>query len=367
MNTDKDLAYLEMAYGLAEKAKGWSSPNPYVGAVIVNRDIIVGTGYHERPGKPHAEVIALRKAGLRARNATAYITLEPCVHWGRTPPCVDSLIHAGIKRVVVSAYDFNPLVHKKGIHKMRGAGIEVSVGLLKEKNDRLNEIYNKFIQQRMPFVTAKVAASLDGKIATRIHDSLWITSLQTRKYVHLLRGEHMALMVGINTLLADDPLLTIRHPSWGKKQITRIIIDSRLRFPLKAKILKTQSKGKIFVFTHRSPTVEKAQKLKKKGVEIVSFANSHRGALDLKKVLSWLGQHDISSVMVEGGARLFTSLLEKQLIDKIYLTLSAKLIGGEAAPTFFEGKGFPVISQSMRVKHLNSFTIGKDVILEGYL
>jgi diaminohydroxyphosphoribosylaminopyrimidine deaminase/5-amino-6-(5-phosphoribosylamino)uracil reductase len=367
MNIDKDRAYLEMAYGLAEKAKGWSSPNPFVGAVLVKRGIIVGTGYHERPGKPHAEMIALKKAGLRARGATAYITLEPCVHWGRTPPCVDSLIHAGIKRVVVSAYDLNPLVYKRGIHKMREAGIEVSVGLLKEKNDRLNEIYNKFIRQKIPFVTAKVAASLDGKIATRIHDSHWITSRQTRKYVHLLRGEHMALMVGINTLLDDDPLLTIRHPSWGKKQITRIIIDSRLRFPLKAKILKTQSKGKILVFTHRSATSEKAQKLKKKGVEIVSFENSHQEKLDLKKVLGWLGQNDISSIMVEGGARLVTSLIEKQLIDKIYLTLSAKLIGGEAAPTFFEGKGFSLISQSMRLKGLNSFTIGKDVILEGYL
>lgn len=367
MNTNKDSVFLEMAYGLAEKAKGWSSPNPYVGAIIVKKGTIVGTGFHEKPGNPHAEVIALQKAGSLARNATAYITLEPCVHWGRTPPCVDSLIQAGIKRVVVSALDPNPLVHKKGIQKMRQAGIQVSVGLLEEKNARLNEIYNKYIQQKIPFVTAKVAASLDGKVATKTHDSKWITSRQTREYAHLLRGEHMAIMVGINTLLNDDPRLTIRHPLWKKKQLIRVIIDSRLRFPLEAKLLRAGSKGKILVFTHQSQTSRKAQELRKKGVEIISVRSSRSGRLDLNKILAWLGQNEISSVMVEGGALLLTSLLENQLIDKIFITLSTKLIGGENAPTFFEGKGFSTVAQAMRLRNTNCFTIGKDIILEGYL
>lgn len=366
MNTSNDLAYLEMAYGLAEKAKGWSSPNPYVGAVIVKKGAIVGTGYHERPGKPHAEAIALQKAGSQARNATAYITLEPCVHWGRTPPCVDSVIHAGIKRVVVSAVDPNPQVHKKGIQKMRQAGIEVSIGLLKEKNARLNEVYNKYIRHKMPFVTAKVAASLDGKISTRTHDSRWITSHQTRKYIHLLRGEHMAIMVGINTLCIDNPLLTVRHHLWQKKQIIRVVIDSQLRFPLEAKILRTLSRGRILVFTHQPETARKAQMLKEKGVEIISFRKGHSERLNLKKVLVWLGQHEISSVVVEGGALLLTNLFDKNLIDKIFLTLSPKLIGGERAPTFFEGKGFSAVSQAMRLKNTNRFTIGEDLILEGY-
>jgi diaminohydroxyphosphoribosylaminopyrimidine deaminase/5-amino-6-(5-phosphoribosylamino)uracil reductase len=367
MNTNKDSVFLEMAYGLAEKAKGWSSPNPYVGAVIVKKGTIVGIGFHEKPGNPHAEVIALQKAGSLARNATAYITLEPCVHWGRTPPCVDSLIQAGIKRVVVSALDPNPLVHKKGIQKMRQAGIQVSVGLLEEKNARLNEIYNKYIRQKVPFVTAKVAASLDGKVATKTHDSKWITSRQTREYAHLLRGEHMAIMVGINTLLNDDPRLTIRHPLWGKKQLIRVIIDSRLRFPLEAKLLKTGSRGRILVFTQQSQTSRKAQELRKKGVEIISVRSSRSGRLDLNKILAWLGQNEISSVMVEGGALLLTNLLENQLIDKIFITLSTKLIGGEKAPTFFEGKGFSTVAQAMHLRNTNCFTIGKDIILEGYL
>ncbi|UCE41930.1 MAG: bifunctional diaminohydroxyphosphoribosylaminopyrimidine deaminase/5-amino-6-(5-phosphoribosylamino)uracil reductase RibD [Candidatus Aminicenantes bacterium] len=367
MNTNKDSVFLEMAYGLAEKAKGWSSPNPYVGAVIVKKGTIVGTGYHKKPGNPHAEVIALQKAGSQARNATAYITLEPCVHWGRTPPCVDSLIQDGIKRVVVSALDPNPLVHKKGIQKMRQAGIQVSFGLLEEKNTHLNEIYNKYIRQKMPFVTAKVAASLDGKVATKTHDSKWITSKQTRRYSHLLRGEHMAIMVGINTLFNDDPRLTIRHPLWRNKQLIRVIVDSRLRFPLEATLLKTRSKGRILAFTCQSQTSRKALELSKRGVEIISVRSNRSGRLDLNKILAWLGQNEISSVMVEGGALLLTNLFENNLIDKIFVTFSTKLIGGEKAPTFFEGQGFSTVAKAMRLRNASCFSIGKDLVMEGYL
>ncbi len=367
MNVKKDTVFLEMAYGLAEKAKGWSSPNPYVGAVITKRDMIVGTGYHEKPGKPHAEVIALQKAGSRARNGTAYITLEPCVHWGRTPPCVDSLIQAGLKRVVISALDLNPLVFTKGIKKMRQAGMDVSVGLLQEKNTRLNETYNKYIQKRIPFVTAKIAMSLDGKIATKTLDSQWITSRLTREYVHLLRGEHEALMVGINTLLHDDPLLTVRHPHWRGKHIARIILDSNLRFPLRAKILNTLNKGRIMVFTRQPSASRKAETLKKAGVHIISFPDNQSGRIDLKKVLSWLGKNEISSLLVEGGGLILTSMLEKKLIDKIYVTLSPKLIGGEKAASFFEGNGISSMSQALCLKNTHSFALGRDIILEGYL
>lgn len=366
MNNSKDHEFLEMAYGLAEKAMGWSSPNPYVGAVIVKNGRIVGTGFHERPGKPHAEILALQQAGPQARNATAFITLEPCVHWGRTPPCVDSIIRAGIKRVVVSAPDPNPIVHKKGIKKMRQAGIQVSSGLLEDKNSRLNEIYNKYIQKKIPFVAVKVATSLDGKMATRNQDSRWITSPQTRKYIHLLRGEFMAIMVGINTLLRDDPRLTIRHPLWKRKTIVRAIIDSRLRFPLDANILKTKARGRILVFTRQGENSRKAIELRKRGVEIISFRQSSSRKLDLKKVLAWFGQNEISSVLVEGGPLLTTSLIEKRQVDKIFVTLSPKIIGGEKAPTFFEGMGFPTVAQSIHLNKTACFTIGEDMILEGY-
>lgn len=367
MNTNKDIAFLEMAFGLAEKAKGWTSPNPYVGAVIVKQHMIVGAGYHERPGRLHAEIIALQQAGHLARNGTAYISLEPCVHWGRTPPCVDRLIQAGLKRVVVSALDPNPLVYAKGVKRMRQAGIDVSVGLLQEKNNRLNEAYIKYIQKRVPFVTAKIAVSFDGKMATKDFDSKWITSRMTRDYVHLLRGEHQALMVGIKTLLRDDPLLTVRHASWKGKRITRIILDSNLHFPLHAKILNTLDKGNILVFTHRPASSQKARALQTKGVQVISFPDDSSKRINLRKVLSWLGKNEISSVLVEGGSLLLTSLLEKNLVDKIYITLSPKLIGGEKAPSFFEGKGISSLSQALYLKNTHSFLIGKDIILEGYL
>jgi diaminohydroxyphosphoribosylaminopyrimidine deaminase/5-amino-6-(5-phosphoribosylamino)uracil reductase len=367
MNVNQDMAFLEMAYGLAEKAKGWANPNPYVGAVIVKNGVIIGTGYHKKPGKPHAEAIALQRAGSRARGGTAYLTLEPCVHWGRTPPCVDHLIRSGIKRAVVSSLDPNPIVHKKGIQRMSRTGIDVSLGLLQEKNIRLNEVYNKYIGSRIPFVTVKAAASLDGKIATSNGQSKWITSRQTRKYVHLLRGEHEAIMVGINTILQDDPRLTIRHPMWKGKRVLRIIVDSALRFPLKAKILDTREKGEILIFTHNPDTSRKAKALEKQGARIITLPQAPEKKVDLKKVLLWLGQHEISSVMVEGGSRLFTSLLEQKLVDKVFITFSPTLIGGTKAISFFEGRGFASIAGALRVKGVKCHQLGKDFILEGYL
>ncbi len=367
MSINQDMAFLEMAYNLAEKAKGWANPNPYVGAVIVKKGVIVGTGYHKKPGKPHAEAIAVQRAGSRARGSTAYITLEPCVHWGRTPPCVDALIRSGIKRAVISSLDPNPIVNKKGIQRMLQAGIDVSVGLLQEKNTHLNEVYNKYIRSKTPFVTAKVATSLDGKIASWSRQSQWITSQPTRKYVHLLRGEHEAIMVGINTVLHDDPRLTIRLKLWEKKRIFRVIIDSKLRFPLEARVLKTQEKGEILIFTCHNNVSRKAEALKDKGVEIIFLPKSPEGRVDLRKVLAWLGQKDVSSVMVEGGSRLFTSLLEQKLIDKLFITLSPKMIGGSKAISFFEGKGISSITEALKVKNIKCHQLGEDFILEGYL
>lgn len=367
MNIIQDMAFLEMAYSLAEKAKGWANPNPYVGAVVVKKGIIAGTGYHKKPGKPHAEAIALQRAGSRARGSTAYITLEPCVHWGRTPPCVDNLIRSGIKRAVVSSLDPNPMVYKKGIRKMMQAGIDVSVGLLQEKNSILNEVYNKYICTRIPFVTAKVATSLDGKMATRSQESKWITSRQTRKYVHLLRGEHEAIMVGINTVLNDDPRLTIRHPLWKRKRIRRVIIDSKLRFPLRAKILETRDKGEITIFTCPFNASKKADALKKRGVKIIPLPKNADGGVNLTGVLIWLGKNEVSSVMVEGGSRLITALLEQQLVDKIFITFSPKLIGGAKAASFFEGEGISSITNALQVKNTKCHRLGEDIILEGYL
>ncbi len=366
MNTYKDISYLQMCYALAEKAIGWASPNPYVGAVVVKKDIIVGHGYHERPGKPHAEALALEKAGSQAKNATLYINLEPCVHWGRTPPCIDKILASGIKRIVISTIDPNPLVNGKGIQRMKQAGIEVELGLLKEKNNRLNQAYLKYIQHKIPFVTLKTAMSLDGKTATKTHSSKWISSSQTRKYMHLLRGEHDAVMVGINTLLIDDPQLTVRHSSWPGKTITRVILDSNLRFPVNAKILHTLNKGDVIVFTLEPSSSEKRKVLQKKGVKVINLPGKN-SKININKALTWLGQNKISSVLVEGGNTLHTHMLESRTVDQIVMSISPKLVGGQKAPCFFEGKGVENINKSLKIKKMKSFQIGDDTIIQGYL
>ena len=361
----KDISYMEMAYALAERAKGWASPNPYVGAVVVKRGAIVGYGYHEGPGKPHAEALAFQRAGSRAHNSTVYITLEPCVHWGRTPPCVDVILQNRPKKIFISALDPNPLVYKKGVKKIKEAGIDVSLGLLQEKNKHLNQTYIKYITQGIPYVAAKMAVSLDGKIATKKYSSRWISSAKTREYVHLLRGEFDAILIGINTLLKDNPRLTIRHPNWGEKNLIRVIVDSKLRFPLKAKILSTLHRGKIIVFTLPQSSPSKAEALRQKGIEVVSLKSS-TSQVELKKVLQWLGNHQISSVLVEGGGHLLTSMLEKRLVDKIFITISPKLIGGETAPSLLAGKGVNYIKNSLKLKDTDVFQIDEDIIIKGY-
>lgn len=365
MKNIRDLYFMDMAYSLAERAKGWASPNPYVGAVVVKNGKIIGCGYHEKPGKSHAEIIALKQAKNLAVGSTLYVTLEPCVHWGRTPPCVDIVLKAKPRRVVISALDPNPLVYKKGIKKLREEGIDVSVGLLSERNARLNETYVKYITQKIPFVTLKAAISLDGKMATKSLDSRWISSPETREYVHLLRGECDALMAGVNTILRDDPRLTVRHPNWKGKKIVRVILDSHLRLPLHAKILSTLGQGKICVFTLKGSSPRKKAALEKKGVEVHALA-VRRSNVPIEEVLSHLGRQEIASVLVEGGSALLTAILERGLADKMFLTISPKLVGGERAPTLFEGKGVASMRDSLRLEKKACFQIGEDIVWEGY-
>lgn len=364
MTKPEDLSYLEMAYGLAEKARGWASPNPYVGAVLVKGSKIVGYGYHERPGAPHAEINALRLAGRHSRGSTLYLTLEPCVHWGRTPPCIESVIRAAPARVVISAYDANPLVFKKGVRRLRQAGIEVEVGLLEERHRDLNAAYIKHITTGLPLVTLKAAASLDGRIATRIGDSRWISSPGAREYGHLLRGEHDAIMVGVNTVLRDDPLLTVRHPQWKRKPILRAVVDSGLRLPLRARMLSTLDRGRIAVLTTDGAPPAKERALRKKGVEVVRLPGGP-GAVNLPRTLAWLGERGIASLLVEGGSRLLTAMIEGRLADRLFLVISPKLVGGTEAPSFLEGPGIARMSEALGLGSLSSSAIGQDIILEG--
>ncbi|MGB7296449.1 MAG: bifunctional diaminohydroxyphosphoribosylaminopyrimidine deaminase/5-amino-6-(5-phosphoribosylamino)uracil reductase RibD [Candidatus Aminicenantales bacterium] len=362
----KDFAYLEMAYGLAEKARGWASPNPYVGAVVVRRNAIIGHGFHERPGRPHAEAVALERAGRLARGSTLYVTLEPCIHWGRTPPCVDAVIRARPRRVVVSSLDPNPIVFQKGIRRLRAAGIDVSVGLLQERNVTLNESYIKYITRGIPFVTLKAALSLDGRTATRTKNSRWISHPLSRNYVHLLRGEQDAILVGIQTLIKDDPLLTVRHPQWAGKKILRVILDSQLRFPLRARILSTLPAGNVIVFAVRGAASRKRALLERRGIEVIEIPGP-RTRVNIAAVLANLGKRGIASLLVEGGSRLLTAMIEGRFADKLMLTVSPRLIGGSAAPSFLEGEGVRLVQDSYPVRRVSSFTIGDDIVIEGYL
>jgi diaminohydroxyphosphoribosylaminopyrimidine deaminase/5-amino-6-(5-phosphoribosylamino)uracil reductase len=361
-----DLAFMDMAYGLAEKGIGRASPNPCVGAVVVQRGAVVGAGWHQGPGTLHAEALALRQAGRRAKGATLFVTLEPCVHWGHTPPCVASLIEARLGRVVISSYDPNPLVFRSGVRTLRRAGLEVLVGVRPEKNLRLNEAYFAFIRRHTPFVTLKAAVTLDGRLATRTGDSKWISSPLARDYAHLLRAEHDAVLAGIGTVLGDDPQLTVRHSLWRGKRLRRIVLDSRLRFPLSARMLKTLRSGEILIFSGRGSPAAKARKLEKMGAEVVRV-KSRGPFLSLPDVLRELGRRKVASLLVEGGSGVASAFLEAGLVDKVFLTLSPKLVGGCQAPCLYEGRGAASMSLALGLKNIHSFILGEEIFVEGYL
>jgi diaminohydroxyphosphoribosylaminopyrimidine deaminase/5-amino-6-(5-phosphoribosylamino)uracil reductase len=361
----KDRGWMEMAYGLAEKARGRTSPNPMVGAVVVRDGAVAGLGYHAEPGKPHAEIIALGMAGRRARGATLYLTLEPCIHWGRTGPCIDTVVAAGLSRVVVSAIDPNPLMNGQGIRRLEAAGLDVSVGLLADRHAALNQAHIKWIVRKLPFVTLKAALSLDGRIACAGGDAKWISSAGTRDYVHLLRGENDALLVGINTLIADDPLLSVRHEAWPGKAITRVVLDSGLRFPLTSRILSTLDRGRLLVFSSAEAPPDKARALEALGVEVLAPRDG-AAAWSLHGVLAELGRREITALLVEGGSRVFTAFIEERLADKAVLTLAPRFVGGRDAPPLIGGEGVARIAQAIPLRRTRSFTIEDDLILEGY-
>jgi diaminohydroxyphosphoribosylaminopyrimidine deaminase/5-amino-6-(5-phosphoribosylamino)uracil reductase len=365
MNDARDRAWMEMAYGLAGKARGRTSPNPLVGAVVVRDGVLAGHGHYRGPGEPHAEILALGRAGKRARGATLYLTLEPCVHWGRTPPCIDTVLAASLGRVVVSALDPNPLVHAKGVRRLEEAGLDVSVGLLAERNAALNEAFAKHVVRKVPFVTIKAALGLDGKIACGTGDSKWISSAGTRDYVHLLRGEQDAILIGSGTLLADDPRLTVRHAHWPGKKVLRAVLDSRLRFPDGARLLATLDRGPVLVFARRGAPAGRARALTARGAEVVFPAGGADG-WTLDRVLAELGRRGIVSLLVEGGSRVITSFLEAGLADKAVLTYAPRFLGGAAAPGLVGGEGAATVGTAAALKRMRSFTVAGDIVVEGY-
>ncbi|MCS6831380.1 MAG: bifunctional diaminohydroxyphosphoribosylaminopyrimidine deaminase/5-amino-6-(5-phosphoribosylamino)uracil reductase RibD [Armatimonadota bacterium] len=354
-----------MRRALALARRGYTAPNPMVGAVLVKDGHVVGEGYHRRAGAPHAEVEALRQAGERARGATLYVNLEPCSHWGRTPPCADALIEAGVRCVYAAMQDPNPLVAGKGFEKLRAAGIEVQVGVLAEQARQLNEIFVKYHTTGMPFVTVKAAMSLDGKIASHTGDSKWITDEPARRVAHRLRARHDAVMVGIGTVLQDDPLLTVRLPRLKEPpRRLRVIVDSRLRCPEKAQVLCVEDSPTLIATTEAAPR-DKIVRLRERGVE-VEIVPAVSGRVDLHALMQVLAQRGVTGVLCEGGGTLIASLLAHRLVDKVVFFYAPCIIGGRDALTAVEGEGCASVKHCLRLAGVYWRKVGRDRVVEAY-
>lgn len=347
----------------AQHAIGRTSPNPLVGAIVVREGRIVSVGWHRAAGTPHAEVHALNMAGELARGATLYVTLEPCSHYGRTPPCVDKIIESGIARVVAAMSDPNPKVAGRGFDRLRQAGIAVEVGVLEDEARRLNEVFLKWITTGLPFVMLKTAMSLDGKIATSAGQSKWITSDAARQRVHEWRDEYDAIMVGIGTVLADNPALTARLDRPTRNPI-RIIVDSRARTPLDSNVVSDRQAKTIIAVTERAPK-ENIDRLRAEGIEIISTGEGDH--VDLRRLLKELAAQEITSVMLEGGGTLNFSMLRAGLVDRINAFIAPKVIGGRTALTAVEGEGFTQLDQAVELINVETEMLGGDVLISGYI
>ncbi len=361
------MDYMERAISLAKLALGQVSPNPAVGAVIVKDSEVIGQGYTHPPGSSHAEIAALKESGERASGAVMYVTLEPCCHYGRTPPCTQAIINAGIKEVHAAMIDPNPKVSGKGLKELENAGIKIFLGEHADEAREIVESYVKFITTGRPFVTVKFAMSVDGKIATKSGDSKWISSDESRRYVHFLRYTSDAIMVGVNTILIDDPQLTSRCSSRGgmaKKQPLRVIVDATGKTPLTARVFNEPGKVLLAVGGKVNPAQKRAYG--KLGTEILELS-SKRGLVELEELLITLGKKQITSILVEGGASLLGSLCDQNLVDKIICFIAPIIIGGEKARTAVGGKGVNKVVNSLQLERVKIEQFDSDLTITGYV
>lgn len=359
--------YMRRALELAGEAVGRTSPNPAVGAVLVKDGVVAGEGYTQPPGSSHAEIMALAQAGEAAWGAALYVTLEPCCHHGRTPPCTEAIIAAGVEEVHIALLDPNPLVQGRGRLALEGAGIRVMLGEHQDEAAALNEAFIKHISTGMPFITAKFAASLDGKIATRTGDSKWITGGQARHRVHQVRDTVDAIMVGVNTVLSDDPQLTARLDALPRdrleRQPLRVIVDSRGRTPPEARALREP--GRVLLASTSAADPLRVAALEQAGAEVLALP-AKGGLVDLTVLMEELGRRGVNSLLAEGGGTLLASLLQEGLVDKVMAFLSPVLIGGRDALTPLEGEGTPTMAQALRLRRTQVEVLGEDVLISGY-
>lgn len=356
--------YMKLALSLACKAEGKTSPNPMVGAVIVKSGKVISRGYHKKIGLPHAEIVALKKAGSKAQGAHLYVNLEPCCHQGRTPPCTEAIIDAGIKKVVIGIRDPNHLVNGKGIRCLLKNGIEVVTDVLKEDCERLNESFLKYIRTKRPWVMLKSALSLDGKIATRTGDSQWITGSKARYYAHQLRNRVDAILVGAGTVLADNPRLTVRLKSRGMTSPARIVVDGRHVIPISARVFDNANKERVIYATLNNIPIKRKNKLKKMGVEVL-LIKQKRGQVHLPQLMDKLGEMEITSIMVEGGSEINGNFFKEKLIDKLVYFIAPIIIGGKDALGPVGGKGIGKLADALRIKDVKVSQVGNDLIIEG--
>jgi len=358
MNKHED--YMRLAMNLALKAKYKTSPNPLVGALVVKNNKIVGRGYHKKSGLAHAEVSALDQAQDLARGSALYVTLEPCPHFGRTPPCVNRIIKSGVKEVFVGMLDPNPLNNGKGVRILRENGITVNVGFLENELRKINAVFIKYITKKIPYVVVKSAQSLDGKIATKYGDSKWITCDKSRIYAHKLRKNFDAIMVGINTVLRDNPKLD----AWfSARQPIKIIVDSQLSTPADANIF---SQGKTIIVTLATKSGQETENRKSLSTHATILEVKEKdGQINLKDMLKKLAGQEITNILVEGGGTLNGALFDEGLVDKVLFFISPKIIGGKEATSSVMGKGVARIDRALKLKNVKIKRIGEDYLLEG--
>ena len=363
MVRQEDIEYMRRAIELAERGVGFTNPNPMVGAVIVKGGKVIGEGWHERCGEWHAERNAFKNCTVSAEGATMYVTLEPCCHYGKTPPCTEAIIEHGIARVVIGMEDPNPLVAGKGIAFLREAGIEVVCGIEEEALREQNRVFLKYISTRLPWVALKAAMTLDGKIATRTGDSKWITGAEARAYVHELRHRFMAILVGIGTAVADDPLLNCRIEGRGVRQPIRVVVDSNARLSLESQLVQTAEEYRTIVAYTRFAPEERVKALREAGVEML-LCEEKEGLVDVRNLLELLGQFGIDSILLEGGGNLNYTFLSEGLVDELYAFVAPKIVGGMSAKTPVEGTGVEKMADAINLELKNVLNIGDDVLLK---
>lgn len=358
-----DEKFMKLALDLAEKARGRTSPNPMVGSVIVRDGEIIGRGYHYRAGTPHAEIHAITDAGEKAKNAVIYVSLEPCSHYGRTGPCTEAIIQAGLSRVVMAMMDPNPMVSGRGKADLEAHGIDVQTGILESEARKLNEAFIKYITIKQPFVIMKTAMSMDGKIATSSGKSKWITSRDSRRIVHQIRDEVDAIMVGIGTVMRDDPSLTARLPDGHGRDPVRIILDSRGRIWPEAKVLNLDSPARTIVAVTSQASQEKIDQLREQAQVLV--VPEQNGKVSLQALMRELGQMEIMSLLLEGGAEVNASALKERIVDKVMVFIAPKLIGGADAPGPVGGSGIDELSEAVPLTDISLERIGEDILITG--